>query len=432
MLDRKGLLPAIRTVFNQMSLHKGKSVILYGGGYNWDDSLEYLSASGISTIIRLDDAEIPGRPGPTEDMMKFISDLCQNTADIKSCAVFDKTDLSRIIFPKLAHFIADSCTDSLSAYETTRQLIRDRHIQAVLLSTRDTPKGGHVIRAARDMNVPVISWQHGGAGYFDLPLQMFSELKGSDVHLVFGEGVKNMFEQTCKNHPRYTPPAIIPAGSSSLDIMNVPSKKKRSNARLNVVYISTVYHNNMFYYPFRTNGGDFDESLWNFQRRMLDLAKHFPDCDFTIKLYPSHISKEPLQSYSIDHECTNVKLVVREKTVAELIGEANILVFDIITTAILQALTTEKEIFVFTGIYQPDNDALDLLKKRAHAFADGEECIRALIKYLKRSPLDDDVDSTNTEFLQYDGTYLNDGKSALRATSVVKQIIEKRDSFKIA
>lgn len=93
-----------------MSLHKGKSVILYGGGYNWDDSLEYLSASGISTIIRLDDAEIPGRPGPTEDMMKFISDLCQNTADIKSCAVFDKTDLSRIIFPKLAHFIADSCT----------------------------------------------------------------------------------------------------------------------------------------------------------------------------------------------------------------------------------------------------------------------------------------------------------------------------------
>jgi hypothetical protein len=431
VLDRKGLLPAFRTLYNKLTWRKGNSVILYGGGYNWDDSLEQLSFSGISNIIRLEDSEFHREPGPTEEVMKYISDVCQNIAEIRSCAIVEKTDLSKIIFPKIAFFIANSLIDSLSAYETTCNLIRDRQIHTLLLSTRDTPKGGHIIRAARDMNIPVISWQHGGAGYFDLPLQMYSELKGSDVHLVFGDGVKNTFEQTCKNHPQYTPPAIISVGSSSLENLHVPAKKTKRDIRLNVVYISTVYHNNMYYYPFRTHGGDFDESLWNFQRKMLDLAKHHTNCDFTIKLYPSHITKEPLQSYSTDHSCNNVKLIVQEKTVAELLGEADILVFDIVTTAILQALTTEKEIFVFTGIYQPEKDAMRLLKKRAHAFADAEVCIQTLSNYLKGYPLDDEVDPTNTEFLQSYGTYLNDGKSSIRAASIVKQFLEMHDSWKI-
>jgi len=430
VLDRKGLLPAFHILFNKLSWQKRSSVILYGCGYNWDDSLEQLSFSGISNIIRLEDSDFHGVPGETEEIMKFIYDVCQNTAEIKSCAIVKRTDLSKIIFPKIVYFIANSMIDSLSAYETTRNLIKDCQIHSLLLSTRDTPIGGHVIRAAQDMNIPVISWQHGGAGYFDLPLQMYSELKGSDVHLVFGDGVKNTFEQTCKNHPQYTPPIIISIGSSSLDSLHIPPKKIMRNKRFNVVYITTVYHNNMYYYPFRTNGGDFDELLWNFQRKMLDLAKHNPDCAFTIKLYPSHITKEPLQSYCNDNSCTNVKLIIQEKTVAELLGEADILVFDIITTAILQALTTEKEIFAFTGIYMPENDALALLKKRAHTSADAEECIRTLNNYLKGNMPDDKIDPTNTEFLQSYGTYLNNGKSAMRAATVVKQFLEKHGSWK--
>ncbi|HVN73480.1 MAG TPA: hypothetical protein VMT44_02665 [Methanoregula sp.] len=415
VMSRKGLVPAAGMLARRAASRDGATVLLYGSGYNWDDSLPELSAAGVRTIIRLEDGDVPAGAGPGS-VPALIRDLCTHDPTIRSLAVIDGIDLSGVILPCVSRFVVSAWADARSAFDTAGRIIRDRGVSVLLLSSRDTPKGGHVVRAAREQHIPVISWQHGGAGYFDLPIQMYSELKGSDLHLVFGDGVKRTFEGTCRNHPQFPAPEITSAGSASLDAMAIPGKTP--DGRPHVVYISTVYHNNMYYYPFRTAGGDFDESLWAFQRQVLGLAKRRPECDFTVKLYPSHESREPLRSWCADHACDNVRLVVREQTVADLLAAADVLVFDIVTTAILQALRTDRKIVAYTGIYRPEDDAVALLQRRAYASPDPGSCIAALEGYLDDRPLSG-VDTSDDAFLRCYGTFQNDGKSATRAASLV-------------
>jgi hypothetical protein len=423
---RKGFQSSLQAFFHRLFHHQNMNIILFHGGYNWDDSLTCLYNCGIKNIFRLQ--HIPDLPSVKKDhlLKKKIVEFCENSPEIRKSAICGGIDLSPIIIPKLAELIDNSIRRSLTAYAATEECIQKNQINALLLSTRDMPEESAVIRAARDHNIPVISWQHGGAGYFDLPLLMYSELKGSDIHLVFGEGVRETYEITCRNHPQFPSPAIIPVGSSSLDNIKQSLKERKTSAKIRVLYISTVYHTNLFYHPFRTNGGDFDESLWTFQKGMLDLASSHPECEFTVKLYPSHRSREPLLSYITDHAITNVKLVVTENTVIELLDEADVVVLDMVTTAILQVLRTRNEVFVYTGIYAPDFAAYSSLTKRAHTYRQDIDCIQAIGNFLNGRPPEDSVDPANTEFLQRYGTFANDQQSAKRAVEIVTQTILNR------
>ncbi len=122
----------------------------------------------------------------------------------------------------------------------------------------------------------------------------------------------------------------------------------------------------------------------------------------------------------------NIHFIFQEHEVWELAAIADILIYDLNSTAILEGLMTKKPVFLFSGLDNHDDRALALLKKRAIVTANPDEFISYIELFLKGS-LPDSPDSENTEFLRGFGTHENEGRSALRAAAQVREAIDKAD-----
>jgi len=327
------------------------------------------------------------------------------------------------LLQKTASLVLRSLEECLVAHHQATAVIRSKGVRALLLSTLPTPAGNAFIQAARDSGIPVISWQHGGAGYAYHPLMAHVEMAGSTLHLVFGEGARRSYLETCEQYRRFTCPDISAVGSSSLDALR--RKRDQNRGRRKVVYVTTHYLENLFQVSMLFKRGEFDGEVWSFQRSVIDLAARHPGCEFVIKLHPVHRSRQPLLAYITDRGITSTRIVVDEQSIMDLVQDADAVLFDLITTGILQVLTTEKEIFVYSGLIAIDSDVEELLARRAHVSRDPMECIVSLERYLSGNDIKDGADCRNTKFLRGFGTHRNDGLSGQRAAELVVTMLQQ-------
>ena len=249
------------------------------------------------------------------------------------------------------------------------------------------------------------------------------EIYGSDVHFVFGDCVANQYRKLCKEYPDNPAPEILPIGSCSLD--NLKNASDNVQKTKTVLFITSYYHKND-HNVLCLNKSSPNEALWAIHKSFLFMADKHQDWKFIIKLHPLSRHREPLESFIRDYGIKNISLVVDEKSVVQLLDESDIIFIDSISTGILQALRTEKEIFVHTGFYKNFKEALVLLEKRAHVSADPEKSTGLLHDYLStKGANQSDVDVNNTEFLKCYGTYKNDGLSGKRAVDIIWKILKK-------
>ncbi|MDD4136682.1 MAG: hypothetical protein PHT99_02160 [Methanoregula sp.] len=407
-------------------LHKKAPVVIYGSGYNWDDALAALYSAGFNPIMRYHpegDADFGNRE---KDLITRIEAICRQSSLINERAMVYGIDTRPVLFKKMSIILARTCMESVTAYQQFNDFLHARNPKCLLLSTQAYHVDRAIVKAAQDYGIPVISWQHGCGGYCFHPMMPFAEFIDSDLHLVFGEGVKAGYTNTSQRMGIQKPPEFVPVGSSSLDhLARTYHEKNPAGPGSMVLYVTTLFLNNTFYLSDRPDQCTYDETLWRTQKTILDFAGKNPHMPFVVKLFPSHKKDSPVHRYASDAGIRNVTFVIGEKTIAGLIEEAGMIIFDINSTGLLQALHSKKPVFVFTGLENHDPDTLCRLKKRAFVYDTHEALIRGIgeflgpdsVRFVERSG----VDYSNTEFLMEYGTFRNDGKSALRAADIVKE-----------
>jgi hypothetical protein len=423
--QRVGFVSAITALcYDVFSRHR-KPVLIYNSGYNWDDSLVELYRAGMVPVHRISD-ETFDKVIPMDTIyQEEVRKVCNIHPGIREFDQILGIEVSAFFFERFSHIIGRSIQESFVVYPLACKLIHKKKIRGLLHSVRERAIGHAIIQAAHDEGIPVISWQHGGAGYCYHPMMPFIEFINSDRHFVFGEGVARSYSSTSIRIRLEKIPIFVPVGSSSLDTFYRSGRKTAiKQANKPVVYISTAYLRNIYTLSQPFDPIEWDEHLWNIQKQIIDLAKKNPEKEFIIKLHPMHRDKEPLLSYVKDKEIKNVRIITSEMTVRELTNIADLVIFDLISTGILQVLTSDLPVFIYTGLYGIDPDMIRQLKKRAYVNDNIENFLANIDEYIKtKRVMHSSVDNRDMDFLSQYGTYKNRYQSAFEAVTRLEKIL---------
>lgn len=425
IITKTGFLAAGISVLHAM--RPGHSpVLIYGSGYNWDDSLTEFYRQGVHPVFRINNTGVARTPVDTSDFEEEILRICNKEPGLKEFEEILGVDVSSFFFKRLSRILGISTSDSIRCYERAKEQIANGRIRCLLLSTRENACPNAVIHAAKDSGIPVVSWQHGGGGYTFWPMIPAIEFFHSDVHFVFTESVAHTYSGTATKIGLHSIPVFFPTGSSSLDILCKKNNKiPVTGSKKRIIYITTHYEKNIFFISHPFDPIHVDEHLWFFQKRILDLASRFPDRDFVVKLHPANKSREPLMTYVLDKRIGNVDIILSgEISIPDLMAEADIIIIDHITTGILQILTSDLPVFVYNGISRIDKESLASLKKRTYVYDDIDTLIKDLVKYIPdRTTLDPTVNRFDTDFILKYGTDITTLNSAEKAVKKLRELI---------
>jgi hypothetical protein len=425
IFKREGFVSTGNAFLNSLRVWHRLPVLIYNSGYNWDDSLQELYRQGISPVYRITDESVDRYGIRTPKYYDQILEICGSHPRMREFDQIFGIDVSDFFFHRLSEILEITIKESVSSYQFAKELIDKKKIRCLLLTTRERAMSYAIVQAARDAKIPVVSWQHGGGGYTFWPMIPFIEFFGSDVHVVFSERIVQNYLESSEKIGFSGIPAFFPAGSSSLDSIYKSNKVSSSSGRgKNIVYITTHYEKNLMFISHPFNPLAIDDNLWAVQKRMLRLAHDFPDNHFIIKLHSAHVDKEPLISYVNDNNLKNIRIISSEKSIADLIKTADLVIIDHITTGILQILTSDLPVFVYNGISKIDKEALASLKKRTYVHDDIDTLIRDLTRYIPdRTAPDPSVDRYNADFILKYGTDITRLNSAEKAVKKVRDLI---------
>jgi hypothetical protein len=422
---KQGIRSAATAFYYYFTRWQRKPVLIYNSGYNWDDSLVEFFGAGMFPVFRIRDENFNMAISKDNDFREEVRIVCTAHPGMREFDHVLGIEVSAFFFERLSQIIGRSIQESIAAYPFTRRMIHQKEIRCLLHSARERAIGHAIVQAAHDAGIPVVSWQHGGAGYCYHPIMPFIEFINSDWHFVFGEGVAGSYRSTSERVGLEKIPIFVPVGSSSLDTFHMNEKKLLiKQAKKPVVYISTSFLRNIYIMSQPYDPVDWDEHLWDTQKQIINLAKKNPDKEFIIKLHPVHKNKEPLLSYITDRGIKNVKIISSEMTIRELTDIADIMIFDLLSTGILQVLTSNLPIFVYTGLHSLDSDPLNELKKRAYVYDNIEEIIVNINEYLNiKKVTRNSVNYLDGDFLKKFGTDIKTHNSAGYAMAKLKEII---------
>lgn len=355
-------------------------------------------------------------------LARFWDELCQNQ---KFWDLFEMEGINA--FPvarrRLSHFVMDMIPRYLKTTLIIRRLLSNTN-KAVLVGicplSVDT-KACFV--EARRSGIPTVVLQHGGAiGYCADPNLEWVDLQYADYYFCYGDGVAEHVAQsrfTPHSRGRRTIPVSI--GSSALDRLarhNVRTKDKSASATAprRVVYVGQAFLGDVrdfshLQYP--------EIWYWRLQRELIHLFSQFPQIHFYLKLYPRrsdyNFVREPIDDWLKRQNFRNCE-IIRDVPFIQTLAQVDLIIIDVPSTTLLQALTTNKKIIVLAdrSTIRFDQHAAELLKKRAVLSETKEQFLRETEMTLSDSDwtLPEPV---NDEFLRAYGTHLNDGRSAERA-----------------
>lgn len=418
-------------------LHRKKRapVLLFGGGYNWDDSVEELQSVGIGPILKISDDLRHWLSESFPDEVESGGILSawnglQTNSEFRKLFMWEDIDFFRAVEERLRFLVERLTPACLKAYEEASELLKKRGIRAVLSSSLATCTGRSVAQAAHNAKVPVVLWQHGafeyrplsGDGYSDLPVTLYDDILPSDYFFTFGEGYVERYEAVATHYGTQ----IVPIGSSSLDKLCGESRSTiaRKRLRLNVnkkviLYVTVQFLQNTLQLAMMPPY--LDNRFWQTQRSIIDILGKHNECNIIVKMHPNPIYREPpLRSYAKDKGFDNLLFIRNEHSFTELLPATDIIVIDLPQTTLLQALTTSKPMFAYTGQLAIDEKSQRLLRQRTFCHPDLKNFVDAIDKFLSGGSLDMDMD--NKEFLQRYGIFK--GSSGVRAAAALKNIIQ--------
>lgn len=413
--------------------NKNIPVLLFGGGYNWDDCRRELQSVGIGPIIRMQEDighwlnEPFSEQVDSESLLDAWEEL-QPDNEFRRFFVAQDIDFFPVVEERLQFLVERLTLVCLKAYGEISEVLRNRGIKAVLASNLATCTGHSAAQAARSAGIPVITWQHGSYGFHEWQMMIYDDLMSSDIHFVFGEGVVERYAEPA----RRLGTRLIPVGSASLEALSKRKLKRKVKKLITlnpekkvVLYVTTAFYENNLYISFPPVFSD--NHLWHIQQGILGVLAQHQDYAIVVKTFPIPVCREtPLHWYAREKRFENCQFIRDECSFKDLLPLADVVVIDLPSTTLLEALTTSKPLFVYTGHLHIDDQAKKLLERRAECTTQLEELVGILGEFLSTGVYPADVND-NT-FLKAYGTCLDDGRISQRAVEETLKAIEASKS----
>jgi hypothetical protein len=414
-----------------LSADKDLQVILFGAGYNWDDCRGELQSVGINPFfIRIwDNLEywMNRRLSDKVDAgtLHDVWERLRKDDKFRKFLILGDVDFFPVLEERLRFLVEQLVLACLNAYEEITETIKKTKVKALLSPNFASCTSRSASQAARNSNIPVVTWQHGAYMAAAHPIVNYIDLMGSDTYFAFGEGVVEKYKEAAKRFNT----RILPIGSSSLEALyrtREPNKAKKivrlTPGKKVVLYVTTNFYQNNLYISYPPPFSD--NQFWRTQRAILDILAKYGDYTVVVKTFPSHIYREPpMRSYAEENGFKNCQFVKDECSFTDLLPIADLLVIDFLSTPLLEALTTSKPMFVYTGNVHLDPQAKKLLERRAFSHQELKDLVNALEKYLSTGKIDKHVDLNNDDFLKFYGISSKGKGSGARAAKMLKTVI---------
>jgi len=256
---------------------------------------------------------------------------------------FEGINVIQIVENRLGYFFSAEVKKCVDAYLTTYEIIKKNDVDLMMLPVALQSEYRAAIHAARELKVPVITYQHGGVyGYCIMPHIDKMEMEGCDYYFSFGLGSINHFEKIQNGSPK-----ICPIGSASLyNNFNMRkseySLKQKAQIIKNIMYIPTTSLDNQYYI---SNNNYPDIYYYRTQIKIVECLRRLKQYRVILKLPPATLRNESIKKYLSMNDSENFE--ISDIPLSRAIDDADAYILDHPATAFLQCLTTGKPVFIF-------------------------------------------------------------------------------------
>ncbi len=370
------LLTLLRTIYPRR-----RALLLIGDGYQWYEFADTLASAGYS-FLRVPEQhpswfEAGARRLPPSTAQACLEEL-ENRSDFLD--LFELEDLS--IYPAFRPWlqtllarVAGACWEVASQVST---MLRRSRVQCAVTTSLTTPIGVAIAAACRRQGLPILACQHGGAGHCYSPSFRYQDLGIADIYLACGPGVRSCYAADATQTG--TDIHVIGSLCGTQERLAVISQVEENGRR--ILYATTNYFEDQLYVSFKPAFSD--RLFWRTQRAIIDALgrRCSKDDEIIVKLHPNpHFSIPPLEQQARDAGY-RMRFIRAESTFLELVRAADATIIDWPQTALLEALTTDTELFVYTGHVELLPWARELLLRRAHVADELERFVALIGDYL--------------------------------------------------
>ncbi len=415
---------------------RSRPVILLSGGYDWNFAGQALFRKGYSVS-----GQIEGTLERWSCGSSYAGIFETLLKELETSPSFRKSmsDGDLCLFPffrgRISFFLHMIVPASLHAYDRTRKFFRKKKIRALLFSIAPTPIAKSIAKAAQDLSIPVIGWQHGDLNYQPIGSLTLDDAAAADLFLDWAEGSEENRRRALQGLGLKKELKVV--GSASIDVLRSGAMREAVDMNATLVRAGVtnaprpciVYATTMYYlshaYPFNSVPWS-DNSIYDAQRTIIGRLAEMRGTKI-VKLHPT-------RSYAVSgldryvHSFASKGIVEIRSSVGtmDLFSCADAIIVDMPSTTVIQAVTYPVPVFCLTKNLGLSEDAKRLLYKRAVCADDPDVLMNSVLQWLEKKTYS--ADCSNNEFLVRYGTAL-DGNAAERAAAAVADFVEKKSVF---
>lgn len=374
---------------------KNKKIVCLAPSYQWGYTAELFEKRKYSIINIYNDQLINvSSIMSSKDFVGIIG--------IDVLLIYNSTYMGNIVRDKINYLIHIGTIQFVPNYIAASKFLIKYSVKAIMFSAVVSPYSWIILEAAKQLGINTFCWGHGASGQAKFTKQMEYELLICDYYFCQGLGSQH----TYNSYKQYKF-APIPIGFPSLDVLVKRHKSFTPKHEYQFLYVTTAFYRQNLYFSF--SPGIFDNLLYKQQLQILD---------FLYKKNEHSIVKLNSFENTLYTKYLNRNVVFESNNnFTDLLGCSSVIIIDCPTTTLLEALTTNKPIFISTKFIKLNKLAEKLLSKRAVCCQNTNDLINSLeVYYNSRNYL---ADIYNTEYLEAFGTHMNDCESAIRGVNAV-------------
>ena len=259
------------------------------------------------------------------------------------------------IFEKHISLITRDFETMLNEYEKKKKIIKKIKPKIIIFGSGNPFYLPNILfrKIAEDLEIPYSIWVHGGyGGTKSLIGNDILDFRLSKNHFSYGEhfidymnnnkyGINRIKSFHWKDKIK-----IFKIGSPKMDYQyNFFKKTTIENKKKNIIFLTgSVVKRNHYYF-----GGlrkDIKSSFWRLNLKLVNVFKKFQDqYNIIVKDYPDGQKNLWLQALH-DNNCKKIKYISTEKTVSEVVSNADLIILPWFSTTFFESLYTNSDIFL--------------------------------------------------------------------------------------
>lgn len=411
-------LRGIKVLLYWIKRDRRNSLLIDSFLYDWKYTLGLLEEKGWRVILI--DGQTFKLKERRKQKVKNLEELVK--ADLHLMSVFEFGGISfySLLRERVAWLLENSTSLCGKIIGRMERIIKKYRVKGVLYAVSQTLVSHIVQQAAKNFGLSVICWQHGFMTHKNGRINQLNEFGGmmtTDAILTFGR-------EATKAHSFYVnkySSRIISVGSASIDKIKDVNLRNKESFEKTILYVTTSYYGNQWYcgfYPYFN-----DRLFFKAQLTIMEFLKQIVkthQVKVTVKLHPATLSFDPPFVYDFLGVFTIVKKL---PSLSDLFLKNHIIIIDSATTTSLQALATEKPVFVLMNHVNHSGFAREMFERRVVCRENIQELMHDVKSYFEQRIYPADV--KNDEFLRAYGNHLNDGKSDQRAVDAALAVMSE-------